>query len=250
MRLLVLGGTGFAGPPRVADLGACGSVRVMSQHTQRPDTVLLDVDGTLIDSNYWHVTAWQQAFAEAGAWQPAWRLHSCIGMGGDRLVAAVAGDDLEERLGDTVRASWKRIYDRMLPNVHAFRHASELIAELKRRGFRVVLASSGNPDHLDYAQRLLGQQDLIDAVTTGEDVESTKPSGELFKQALSKAGGERGVVIGDTPWDGEAAADLDAPVIGVRCGGFSAQALTGSGASVVFDDPSDLLAHLGQTLLA
>ncbi len=215
----------------------------------RPDTVLLDVDGTLIDSNYWLVVAWQQAFSDAGAWQPGWRIHTAVGMGGDRLVAAVAGDEVEERLGDDVRAAWKKRYDQLLLNVGAFPGATDLLKELKSRGFTVVLASSGNPDHLKVARGLLDADDVIDAVTTGEDAESSKPSGELFQVALRNAGGQRAVVIGDTPWDAQAAADVPAPVIGVRCGGFPASSLTDAGAESIFDGPADLLKNLDRTPL-
>ena len=215
----------------------------------RPDTVLLDVDGTLIDSNYWHVVAWQLAFSETGAWQPGWRIHTAIGMGGDRLVAAVAGDSVEERLGDDVRAAWKRHYDQLISNVGAFPGATDLVNEFKARDFTVVLASSGNPDHLKIARDLLDADDAIDGVTSGEDAESSKPSGALFQVALRKARGQRAIVIGDTPWDAQAAADLPAPLIALRCGGFPDQALTEAGAGTIFDDPADLLDKLDRTVL-
>jgi len=212
------------------------------------DTVLLDVDGTLIDSNYWHTVAWQQAFADSGVWQPAWRIHTAIGMGGDRLIAAVAGDTVEAELGDTLRAAWKKAYEEFLPNVKPFPKAAELITELKRRGLTVVLASSGNPDHLAVARKLLDADDAIDAVTTGEDADSSKPSGELFQIALGRGGGRRAVVIGDSPWDIRAAADLPAPVLALACGGSSRDSLTTEGALAVFDDPADLLDHLDDLL--
>jgi HAD superfamily hydrolase (TIGR01549 family) len=213
------------------------------------DTVLLDVDGTLIDSNPWHVAAWQQAFAELGHRQPAWRIQQFIGMGGDRLVGAVAGDDVEDAVGDDARSLWKERYDGLIENVRPLPGAADLVRALKERGFRVVLASSGKPDHLEYARKHLGVDHLLDGVTTGDDVDSTKPSGELFRLALESAGGRDAVVVGDTPWDVRAAQDVDAPTIGVRCGGFDPSTLLGAGAVAVFDDPADLTAALDRTPL-
>jgi len=213
------------------------------------DTVLLDVDGTLVDSNYWHTAAWQQAFAEVERWQPSWRIHARIGMGGDRLVAAVAGDEVEQRLGETLRKRWKELYDELLPNVRALPGSAELIGELKRRGLKVVLASSGKPDHLEHARSLLGVDELLDGVTTGDDVESTKPAGDLFALALDRAGGRDGVVIGDTPWDAKAATDVGMQAIGLRCGGFSGGHLRAAGAIAVLDDPADVIEHIHHTPL-
>jgi HAD superfamily hydrolase (TIGR01549 family) len=213
------------------------------------DTALLDVDGTLVDSNYWHVAAWQRAFAEVDRWQPSWLIHSCVGMGGDRLVAAVAGDQVEEQFGDAVRKRWKELYDELLANVRPLPGAADLVRELKRRGLKVVLASSGKPDHLEYARRLLDVDDLLDAVTTGDDVESTKPAGELFALALRRAGGRAGVVVGDTPWDAKAAAAVGLPMVGVRCGGFGTDALRNAGAAVVLNDPADVIEHIHHTPL-
>ncbi len=212
------------------------------------DTVLLDVDGTLIDSNYWHVAAWQQAFEDYGHWQAAWRIHSFVGMGGDKLVAAVAGDEVERKSGDQLRSAWKEHYDGMISSVRPFPGASELVRELKRRHLTVVLASSGNPEHLEVARKLLDVDDAIDAITTAEDVEASKPSGDLFQLGLDKAGGRSAIVIGDTPWDIEAAGQVPAPVIALRCGGFSERSLLDGGAWKVFDDPADLLAQLGRAL--
>jgi HAD superfamily hydrolase (TIGR01509 family) len=215
----------------------------------RVDTALFDVDGTLVDSNYWHTVAWQQAFADLGNWQPAWRIHARIGMGGDRLVAAVAGADVERRQGEALRRRWKELYDELIPNVRVLPGATELLREVKRRGLAVVLASSGQPDHLDHARGLLAADDVVDAVTTGDDVQVTKPDGGLFHLAMRRAGGRHGVVIGDSPWDVLAAKDVEMATVALRSGGFSTEQLRAVGAVAVFDDPADLINGIHHTPL-
>jgi HAD superfamily hydrolase (TIGR01549 family) len=216
----------------------------------RVDTVLFDVDGTLVDSNYWHTAAWQQAFTEVDRWQAGWRIHARIGMGGDRLVAAVAGDEVEWELGDTLRKRWKELYDGLIPNVHLLPGAAELIREVKCRGRKVGLASSGKPEHLEYALRLLDVDDVLDAVTSADDVQASKPAGDLFGLALKQAGGEHGVVIGDSPWDVQAAKDVGMPAVGLRCGGFSDEQLRAAGAVALFDDPADAILGIHHSPLA
>src|SRR5918997_5856863 len=110
---------------------------------------ILDVDGTLVDTNYHHALAWYRAFRENDVVVPVWRLHRHVGMGGDKFVAAVAGDEVEERLGDAVRDRWEELFDELLSEVEPLDGAYELIAELKRRGHRIVLASSAIPSHFD-----------------------------------------------------------------------------------------------------
>ena len=184
------------------------------------DTVLLDVDGTLVDSNYHHVVAWRLAFSRHGIDVPAARIHQAVGMGGDRLVGAVAGDDVEDRCGDGVREAWKSAYDAMLDQVRPLPGAAEMVRAFAAAAPRVVLASSGKPEHLDAARRLLDVEDCLAAVTTNEDVDTSKPAGDIFATALGACGGSRGFVVGDTPWDAKAAAACDMPCVLLRTGGF------------------------------
>jgi len=217
-----------------------------------PDTVLLDVDGTLVDSTYHHALAWWRAFTEHEVDVPVWRIHRSIGMGGDRLVGEVAGDDVERRLGDELREAWKAAYDRdHLAMVKPFAGAADLVRELRGRGWRVAIASSGKPDHTKRSvELLLGIADDVDAVTTGDDAESSKPAPDILAVALRRAGGRAGICVGDSPYDVEAAAAIGAPCIGVLTGGFSRAELEAAGVVAVAENVAELAASLDATPLA
>jgi len=213
------------------------------------DTVLFDVDGTLVDSTYHHAVAWHRAFRGLGVDVPIWQVHRAIGMGGDRLVAHVAGEGVEERLGDALRAAWRREYEPLRDEIASLPQAHELLELLKGQGFRLALASSGQPDHTEQAVGLLAASALLDAVTTSEDAEESKPEPDILRTALDAAGGSRAVVVGDSPYDVQAAARLGAPCIAVRTGGFGADELTGAGAVLVVESVADLL-HADWSALA
>ena len=213
------------------------------------DTVVLDIDGTLLDSNYHHTLAWSRAIATyADRHVPAAVIHRAIGMGGDRLVAAVAGDDLEERHGDDIRERWEREYDAIIEDTRLFEGARELLAAIGDAGPKVVLASSGIPKHADHALELLHADEHSDAWTTSEDAEESKPDPELVAEALDKVAGTSAVMIGDAVWDVEAADRAGLPTIGLLTGGYSRQELLDAGAVAVYDDPADLLEHLDEAL--
>lgn len=213
------------------------------------DTAVFDVDGTLVDTNYQHALAWYRALRRHDITVPLWRLHRHIGMGGDQFVTAVAGREAEERHGDALRDAWVEEFDPVLDEIEAFAGARELLAEVKRRGFRLVLASSGKARHVDRFLDLVGGRDVADAWTTSDDVERTKPHPDLIEVAVGKVEGARPVVIGDSTWDFAAARRLDVPSLGLRTGGFCATELTDAGAGAVFDSPADLLDGLDGTLL-
>jgi HAD superfamily hydrolase (TIGR01549 family) len=214
------------------------------------DTAVLDVDGTLVDTNYHHALAWSRAFRRHAITLPLWRLHRAIGMGGDQLVAAVAGDDVEERLGDALRAAWSEEFDPLLREVQPFDGVPELLVELRKRGFRIVLASSGKAEHVEHYLSLFDGKRLADGWTTSGDVSRTKPAPDLLEAALRAVEGHAGVVVGDSVWDFRAAAAMDAPGYAVRSGGFSVDELCGAGARDVFDSPDELRRRLDGTLLA
>jgi HAD superfamily hydrolase (TIGR01509 family) len=215
-----------------------------------PTAAVLDVDGTLVDTNYHHAVAWFRAFRAEGIVLPVWRLHRHVGMGGDKLVAAVAGDDVEERLGDRLREGWERLFDELIDEVEPLAGARELMDELKRRGHPVVLASSAIDAHLQAFLDKLDARELADSWTTKDDVEASKPDPDLVEAALAKAGTREAVMIGDTPWDVKAAAKAGIETICVLTGGFSEAELREAGAAAVYDSLEALHAELDQTPLA
>ena len=180
---------------------------------------VLDVDGTLVDSNYQHALTWYRALRSLGETFPVWRLHRLIGMGGDHLVGEIGDEELEQRIGDEAR---KRQGDLV----------GELIGEMAP---------------------LPGARDLADAWTSSADADETKPAPDLLQVALEKLGEPAdapSVVVGDSVWDVEAAKNAGMPAIAVRSGGFGDDELRDAGAVAVYDTPGDLAAALDETPLA
>jgi len=205
---------------------------------------VLDVDGTLVDTNYHHAIAWYRAFRRHGVTLPVWRIHRHIGMGGDQLVAALCGDEVETRLGDAVRESEGGLYMDLIDEVQPLEGARELIAELGEHADRVVLASSAKQDEVDHYLDLLDARELADAWTTSADVESTKPEPDLVRAALEAVEADSGLMIGDTTWDCEAAGRAGLPAVAVMTGGFSERELRDAGAVAVFESLGELRAAL------
>jgi HAD superfamily hydrolase (TIGR01549 family) len=206
---------------------------------------ILDVDGTLVDTNYHHALAWFRAFRGQGVTPPIWRIHRHIGMGGDQLVAAVAGEEVEERCGDAIRDREGEIYMEMIGEVEPLQGARELIEDLQARADRVVLASSAKEDEVDHYLDLLDARDIADAWTTSADVDATKPQPDLVRAALDKADADSGLMIGDTVWDCEAATRAGIASVAVLTGGFSERELLDAGAVGVFEDVVSLRRDLG-----
>jgi HAD superfamily hydrolase (TIGR01549 family) len=215
-----------------------------------PPAAILDVDGTLVDTNYQHALCWFRAFREHGIVLPIWRLHRHVGMGGDKFVAALAGDEVEERLGDELREAWERCFDELIDEVEPLEGSRELVADLKERGHSVVLASSAISKHLDRFLDLLDVRGLADAWTTKDDVEASKPAPDLVEAALEQAGTREAVMVGDTPWDVEAARRAGIETVAVITGGFSEQELREAGAVAVFESVEELRRRLDETPLA
>ena len=214
------------------------------------EAALLDVDGTLIDSNYHHALAWHRAFRKHEIVLPLWRIHRAVGMGGDQLVPALVGPKLDEEQGDSIRAARDEIYARgLMEEVAPLEGARALIAELKDCGLRVVLASSSPQDELERYLDLLDARELADAWTTKDDVEATKPEPDLIFAALEKAQTESAVMVGDTPWDVEAASKAGVETLCVITGGWSKQELREAGAIAVFESVAELRQRLEETPL-
>jgi HAD superfamily hydrolase (TIGR01549 family) len=206
------------------------------------DVVVLDVDGTLVDTNYHHAIAWYRAFRRFDLTVPVWRLHRAIGMGGDRLVGAVAGDQVEATRGDEVRAAWEEEFAPLLAEIRPLAGVDDLLGTLHDRGCALVLASSGKPEHVEHYLGLIDAARYAAVSTTSEDVEESKPAPDLLVTALSKVDGDRAVAIGDSPWDCQAAARLRLPCLTVRTGGFADRELRDAGALAVYDALTDLTA--------
>jgi HAD superfamily hydrolase (TIGR01549 family) len=212
----------------------------VSSDDTRP-AILFDIDGTLVDSTYHHAIAWQRAFDRNELPIPLWRIHRTIGMGGDKLVTVVAGDDVEKRLGDTLRDQWREEYVQIKAEVAPLPGATELIHALTKAGYLVALASSGEPEFADEALDDLDIRDDVTALKTSDDVDGSKPEPDLIEVTLEAIGTTRGVLVGDTPYDVESAARAGLKCIGVRSGGYSEAELVEAGAVLVADGPEELL---------
>jgi HAD superfamily hydrolase (TIGR01549 family) len=211
---------------------------------------LLDVDGTLIDSNYHHALAWYRAFRRSGIILPLWRIHRHVGMGGDQLVPALVGRRMDEERGEEIRSARDEEYRELIGEVSPLEGSRELIADLKERDLTVVLASSSPREEIDRYLELLDARGLADAWTTDEDVGATKPEPDLVHAALAKAGTEDAVMVGDTPWDIEAARKAGVETLCVVTGGFSEQELRDAGAVAVFESVEELRKRLDETPLS
>ena len=208
--------------------------------------MVVDIDGTLVDSNYLHVVAWTRAFADAGIPLESWRLHRVMGMGGDRLVAELAGDDVESEKGDHLRELWQQHYDQLIDEVKPFGDAAGLLEALAERGLKVVIATSGRPEHTARALKALGIEGTYPYVDSSE-ASTTKPAPDLVERAIAEVKGDKAVMIGDTVWDAEAAAACDVPTIALLTGGIERATLADAGA-VVYESPHDLLRNLDEAL--
>jgi HAD superfamily hydrolase (TIGR01509 family) len=214
-------------------------------------TAILDVDGTLVDTNYHHAIAWYRAFRQHEVILPIWRIHRAIGMGGDQLVGYLAGEEVESEMGDDVRAAEKALYMALIGEVEPLEGARDLIVDLKDRGHAVALASSAKAKEVEHYLDLLDARQLADAWTTSADVERTKPAPDLVQAALEKTGGssEDAVMVGDTPWDVKAAEQAGVPTITVLTGGFSEAELKAARATAVFESIAELRRRIDETPL-
>ena len=213
-------------------------------------TVLLDVDGTLVDSNDAHAKAWVRAFAEEGVEVAFDEVRRLIGMGGDKLMPRVSPFTDESEEGKRVATRRQEIFARdFLPRLQPFRDAGRLVAELKRRGFTAVAASSAKAEELHPLLRIAKAEALLDGATSSSDAEESKPSPDIIQAALGQAHAEpsNAVMIGDTPYDIQAAAAAGVRCIAFRCGGWGDKDL--AGAIAIFDGPWDLLARFDESPL-
>ena len=214
-----------------------------------PTAAILDVDGTLVDTNYHHALAWFRAFRQHGIVLPIWRIHRHIGMGGDQLVSALTSEEMEEQKGEDIRAAEKTLYFELIEEVQPLTGARELIEDLRRAGRKVVLASSAKPEEVDHYLELLDARGIVDDWTTSGDVQSTKPEPDLVHAAVDKAGEGDAVMVGDSTWDCVAAKRAGLETVAVLTGGFSEQELLDAGAACVFESIEELRGKLPETPL-
>jgi HAD superfamily hydrolase (TIGR01549 family) len=212
-----------------------------------PIAAIVDVDGTLVDTNYHHAIAWYRAFRQFDVILPIWRIHRHIGIGSDRIVASLVDDDLEEEHGDEIRDAQAVLYMAMIDDVRPLPEARDLLADLKNRDHPIVLASSAKEQEIDRYMDLLDARDLIAGWTTSADVENTKPEPDVVKAAMEKAGAGDAVMIGDSTFDCAAAATAGIPALAVLTGGFSEEELRAAGAGEVFDSISALRAYVSKS---
>jgi HAD superfamily hydrolase (TIGR01549 family) len=202
---------------------------------------ILDVDGTLVDTNYHHAMAWHRALRAHGHRVPIWKVHRHIGMGGDQILDALIGKEAAESQGDEIRETEAGAYKELIGEVEPMEGARELIEKLKDEGSTVILASSAKEDEVDHYLDLLDARDLVDDWTTSADVESTKPDPDLVNAALAQAGGEDpAVMVGDSVWDVKAATAAGIPTLAVLTGGFSEAELREAGAAQVVESIDEL----------
>ena len=212
--------------------------------------VLFDVDGTLVDSNDAHADAWVNAFREHGVNVDWLKVRRSIGMGGDKLMPAVSGISDASPQGEAIAKERGKIFKRdFLPRIKPFRNASRLVAAVKDRGYIAVAASSAAKDELTPLLKIAGAEWLMDAKTSSDDAEESKPEPDIILAALKRAGASPGeaIMIGDTPFDVEAARRAGVKVIGFRSGGWGDGDL--DGAIAIYDGPWDLLARLDDSPL-
>ncbi|MBE9168323.1 HAD family phosphatase [Pleurocapsales cyanobacterium LEGE 06147] len=216
--------------------------------------VIFDIDGTLIDSVDLHARAWVKAFEKYGYQIPFEQLRQQIGKGSEQIIPEFISQEAFERLGAKIADYRKQYYqENLLSKAKPFEKVPELFERLKQDGLKIVLASSAKEDTIAYYKEKLGIENLIEAATSTDDVEKSKPHPDIFKAALEKLDGvkpEEAIAVGDSPYDAEAAGKISLRTVGVLCGGFSEIVLREAGCIAIYRDPADLLANYERSPLS
>ncbi len=203
--------------------------------------ILLDVDGTLVDSNYFHVLAWARAFRRGGRTVLLTDIHRLIGMGADQMLARLVGGQDEQ-----LEAWWTEEFAKLRAEIAPTPGAASLVRTLFERGAATVYATSGQPEDVDVLRETIGADEWIDAVVSSDEVDQSKPAPDIFELALQRVGvgPEQAIVVGDTVWDIEAAAACGLSCVALTTGGISRQELVAAGAAAVYDSPEHLLGEI------
>ncbi|MFH9726001.1 HAD family hydrolase [Streptomyces sp. NPDC017254] len=213
---------------------------------------LFDVDGTLVDSNALHVVAWWEALRQGGHHVPTHAVHRAIGLPGEKLLEHLLGPDRDRSRDDRLSTAHDTLYGSWFERLHAFDGAAELLSTLAGNGWEVVLVTSAKGRELEALRRAVDADAAIAATATADDVAEGKPAPDPIEHALSLVGvsAERAVLVGDSVWDMEAARHAGVVCVGLLCGGTPRSDLRDAGAVAVYEDATDLLAHLGTTPFA
>lgn len=218
------------------------------------EAVIFDVDGTLVDTVDMHAEAWQRAFKEFGKELEFQVVREQIGKGGDQLMPEFLSEKEFEEFGEKLEKRRTEIFDdEYLPKSKAFPKVRELVERIKKDGKKVVLASSATEKELEFFKKVMNIADLLEAATSADDAEASKPEPDIFEAALKKIGNpeaSRCIVVGDTPYDAIAAGKINLRTIGVLSGGFPEQSLTDAGSVEIYRDPADLLEHYDESAIA
>ncbi len=213
--------------------------------------VIFDVDGTLVDSNDAQARSWVDALKEFGYSVPYEKVRPLIGMGGDKVLPETIGVQKDSEKGKQISKRRSEIFkEKYLPNVKPFPDAQKLLDRMREQGLKLAIATSAQPDELRPLLQIVGAADLIEDKTSARDVKSSKPDPDVMQVALKRVGypPNEVVMIGDTPYDIEAARKVGVGTIAFRCGGWSDSDL--AGAIAIYNDPADLLAHYDSSPLA
>ncbi|MCZ2402582.1 HAD family hydrolase [Paenarthrobacter sp. Z7-10] len=223
----------------------------MTLHGSKELGVLFDVDGTLIDSNYLHTISWWQAFRRVGQDVPMASIHRAIGMGGDKLITHLLGEERNKNDDDVLQASHDAVFSTHWPALRPFAGAKDLLVQCGEVGLAVVLASSARQDELTVLRTALDADSCIDAATSSSDAAESKPAPDIVAAALESCRLQAGhtVFVGDSVWDVYAASKLNIPTIGLTCGGTSDAELREAGAVEVFAHPQALLQDLANSAI-
>lgn len=217
----------------------------------RETAVLFDIDGTLVDSNFLHVDAWNAAFTDLGLAVPSWKIQESIGADSSELLDRLIGDESDE-VKSQASDRQSEHFEPLMERLQVLPGARELVRAIAERGVRVVLATSAPQHELDALLKLLDLDDLLYAVTSSEDVEKAKPAPDIISVALQKAGVDASdaIMVGDAVWDVSAAGKAGVATIAFRSGGTGEAELREAGATAVYDDAAALLARLDESELA
>ncbi|SFD52237.1 HAD family hydrolase [Methylobacterium sp. 13MFTsu3.1M2] len=216
--------------------------------------VIFDIDGTLLDSVDLHARAWVEAFAHFGVETGFAEVRRQIGKGGDELMPVFLSEERIAREGETIEAYRSDLFKRRyLSEVRPFPGVRPLFEHIRSAGLKIALASSGKRSEVEHYTEILEIGDLVDVATSSDDADRSKPHPDIFEAALAKLDGvppDAIIVVGDTPYDAEAAAKAGLRTVGLLCGGFPEADLRAAGCAAIYRDPEDLLDRFAESPMA